>query len=355
MISRRSVLVGSAVSACLATTRFAFAGAKDLEGHKLLVATYGGSWRDAIVNSISKPLVERGASIDYVIGSPEDSIARIIAAKRQGQVPFDILSGFPIAYQLAVSGGLLARIDRSRLKNADAVPDHIFEEYQITTAYSPDCIVYNEDKLAEAKIDPPRTYADLANPALKGRVAFPDIGHVQHWAAIVGLAREQGGDEANLAPAVAKVNEINPAYFYPSSVDLAQRITAGDIWVAPWTAGWAVRLKRGNVPVKVVYPKFGEKRGALWPSIQWVVAGSPNEAALYAYLDSWLTVEGPAGFCDATGTVPVGTAAREIMRQNPENSEMLLLSDEDIANAYRVEWGRLDPKWREIWLREITR
>jgi putative spermidine/putrescine transport system substrate-binding protein len=357
MITRRSVVAGAALSgAMLVSGPLRSQDRRDLTNMKLQIATYGGSWRDAIVEHIAKPLVARGLETEYILGSPEDSISRIIAAKRQGQVPFDVLSGFPLVYGQAINANFLAPIDASRLANAKNVPAGTIEGYQVTTAFSPDCIVYNVEKLQQAKIEPPKRYSDLADPRLQGRVAFPDTGHVQHWAAVVGLARENGGDESNPNVAIEIINRINPAYYYATSVDLASRFSAGDIWIAPWTAGWAVRLKRGNVPVDVIYAKFGDRRGALWPSIQWAVAGSQHIPAVYAYIDSWLTVDGPAKFCDATGTVPVGTEARAIMRQDPLNRAMLLLGDSDIANAYRVDWGRFnDRRWREAWARNVKR
>ena len=58
--TRRALLLGSSATAFTSTTigRILPAAAQsDLRGKSLVVATYGGSWRDAVAKSIANPLV----------------------------------------------------------------------------------------------------------------------------------------------------------------------------------------------------------------------------------------------------------------------------------------------------------
>ncbi|QDY99158.1 extracellular solute-binding protein [Nitratireductor mangrovi] len=323
-------------------------------GTELRVGTYGGSWQKAIEDFIAPAITSDGDTINYVIGSAEDNLAKVIASKRQGQVPFDVMDGTAYFYDDAFNSGYLAEIDYSKLTNTKNMPDGIFDKAQVVVEWTPDCIVYNPDKLAEAGISPPQTYADLANPKFAGRVAFPNVGHPQHWAAVIGLARANGGDESNLSMVPELVKEMAPSYFYSGSTELSTRFASGDIWAAPWGAGWAVRMKRGGIPAAVSYPPIGDKKGGLWPNIKWMIAGTTNGDLVHKYIDEWLGVEGAAKFCEATGTVPTNPKARKLMSESEQNREMLLLSDEEIANAYRVDWASFDiDAWRDVWLRTV--
>lgn len=350
-ISRRIFIAGAAAAAVLPTapTKL-FAATRELK-----VATYGGSWQKAIESYIGPDVEKGGGKLSFIIGSPDDNLAKVIAAKRQGEVPFDVMDGTPYLYDDARKSGLISPIAYDKIPGRKDVPAFTLNEAQVIVEWSPDCIVYNADKLKEAGIAPPRAYSELMNnPKLKGRIAFPNTAHPQHWAAVVGLARENGGDEGNMSMVPGLVKQIAPAYFYSNSNELSTRFASGEIWVAPWGAGWGVRLKRGGVPVAVSYTKFGDSVGALWPNIKWMINGTRNSDLVHRYIDLWLGVEGPAKFCEATGTIPVNSKSRQIMLQDEANKQMLLLSDAQIEKAYNVDWARFDTKaWRDLWVRNV--
>lgn len=327
----------------------------DLKGKSLRVATYGGSWRDAMAKYITGPLVDSGLKVDYLLGNPDDNLAKLIAAKRQGQIPFDVMDGSTLTYPEAYKAGLYEKIDFAALPGAKNVPDWAREDGYVIYSWAPEGIVYNEDKFKELGIPAPTSFLDLRNPKLKGRVAFPAPVHVHHWAPVVGLAMLGGGDETNLRPAIPFIKEIAPVYFYTSSVEVSTRFASGDIWAAPWGAGWAVRLKRAGSPIGVGYHSFGTRKGSLWPGPLSITKGTPNLEAANAYLAAWLTVEGPAQFCAATGVLPVSAAARARFAElDPLSRAMLLWQDKQIDNSFRVNFAKLNGnQWREIWNHEV--
>jgi spermidine/putrescine-binding protein len=351
-ISRRIFLAGSAGAAAVAAigSRPSLAAERELK-----VATYGGSWQKAIENFIVPDIIKDGAKVSFFIGPPDSNLAKVVAAKRQGEVPFDVMDGTPNFYNDALKNNLISPIAYDKIPNRKDVPASVLDKAQVIVEWSPDCIVYNSQKLQEVGANPPKTYSDLMNNAkLKGRIAFPDVSHPQHWAAVVGLAREHGGSESDMNMVPALVKQIAPSYFYSNSTELSTRFASGEVWVAPWGAGWAVRLKRGGIPAAVSYAKFGDRVGALWPNIKWMIAGTPNSKLAHKYIDLWLGVEGPAKFCEATGTIPVNTKARNIMLKNDENRQMLLLTDQQIAKAYNIDWDNFDTKaWRDVWARNV--
>lgn len=328
--------------------------AKDTSEAPLRVATYGGSWRDNVEKYLCAKLIQSGVKIEFVIGNPNANLAKLIAARRQKETPFDVMDGSPLFYRQLVKAGMLEKIDYGKLPSSKGMPAWVLQEYQIEPNWTTDCVVYNAAKFREAGIAVPEKYTDLANPKLKGRVAYPDPAHVQHWCATVALAYESGGNESNMGGAIGLIKKIDPAYYYTSSVDLAAKFGSGDIWAAPWGASWAVRLKESKQDVAVAYMKIGDKRGALWPATKMIIKGAQNLAASQGYLDAYLADDSSYGFCMEVGNVPASSAARQRMAQDPIRKEMLLLTDAQLENAFRVRWNEIDDrKWRDIWNRGI--
>ncbi|MGD9944017.1 MAG: PotD/PotF family extracellular solute-binding protein [Burkholderiaceae bacterium] len=355
-LRRKLLAAGAAAPALIGLApRHALANEK-LRGTTLRVATYGGSWRDNVEKYLCARIAEAGVKIDYVIGNPEANLAKLIAASRQRMIPFDVMDGSPLFYGQLVKAGLLERIDYSQLPSARNLPSWVLQEYQIEPNWTTDCVVYNPARFREAGIKPPERYTDLLDPKLKGRVAYPDPAHVQHWGVTVALAREAGGSEADMSGALKIVRQMEPAYYYTSSVDLSGRFGSGEIWAAPWGGSWAVRLKESGQEAAAAYMKIGDKQGVLWPATKMILKGTPNLPASQMYLDAYLAEESSYGFCMAVGNVPVSSAARKRMAQDPIRRENLLLTDAQLENAMRVRWQDIDDRaWRDAWNRGIKR
>jgi len=320
------------------------------------IATWGGSWRDSVAKNIVAKMDLHGGAEDYVLGNPEDNLAKLVAAHRGGQIPFDVMECNPDQASVLTTSGLFETLDYGKLPNAKAMPAWARDKYVVFTAASEDGIVYNEEKFSKAGIAPPKSYLDLQDPKLAGKVAFPDISHPQHWNAVVGLAMLAGGSEANMAPALKLVNEIKPAYFYAASTDLATRFGTGDIWAAPWMAGWAVRLKRSGVPIAITYPDFGGRIGALHPFSVGIVKGTPQLDEAYAFIDAYLSPDAGAAHCVATGSLPLNPLARSALAQDSVSRSLMILSDNGVENMFQIDWPRFDVrKWRDAWNRGVDR
>ncbi|MCB1464204.1 MAG: extracellular solute-binding protein [Nitratireductor sp.] len=351
-LTRRDVfsgMAGLAIGGMFAKS--AGAAGAELQGKSVRIATYGGSWRDAVDQHFASPLVSSGVNVEFVVGNPDDNLAKAAAARRTGQIPFDVMDGSSLTYPGANRAGFFEALDYSRIPGSDAAPAWAREEAQVTVIWAAEGIVYNEKAFADAGLQPPQTYLDLKDPKLKGKVAFPAPGNVHHWAPVVALAREAGGSESDMDPAVSLIQSIGSNYYFSSSAELATRFGSGDIWAAPLGAGWAVRLKKSGLPINVSYPKIGDRTGSMWPGPLSVLKDTPNVDAAYAFLAEWFKTEGSTQFCLATGSVPVPSEARRKMAElAPEVAAMLLMDDDRIENSFRVDWASLDAeKWRATW------
>lgn len=350
-VSRRSLLAAGLAVPALAGlgTRRAAAQAAALR-----VGTWGGSWRDALDANVIPKLPMPHPPIEYVLGNPDDNLAKLVVARRQGQTPFDVWECKPDEAANMVKANLLEPIDFAQVPNAAVLPTWARASHHVFTISTQDGIVYNEQKFREAGLAPPTRYSDLNAPALRGHLAFPDLANPLHWNAVFGIAYEAGKDESDMSPVIPLVKALQPAYYFASSVDLAQKFGTGEIWAAPWQTGYAIRLKRSGVPAAIAWPMFGSHRGAMLFTAVAAVHGTPNPAGAFSFINAYLSPEGQLGFCKATGVVPMNPAARREMAKDPELASMMLLDDAAIENAFRVDWSRFDMKaWRERWTREI--
>lgn len=337
-------------------TRTRIGNAANAAAGDFRVATWGGSWKDSIAKSITAKADLHGVTTEYILGNPDDNLAKLIAAHRGGQIPFDVMECDPDQTPLLNESGLFAALDYAKLPNAHEVPAWARTEFLVSTLATEDGVLYNAEKFKSAGISPPKSYSDLKDRRLAGKVAFPDIANPQHWNAVVGLAMEGGGSETDMAAAIELVNEIKPAYFFSASTELATRFGSGDIWAAPWHVGWAVRLKRAGVPVEMAYPHFGTKVGALYVISIGIIKGTPQSNDAYAFINEYLAPAAQASHGTATGCLPLVSSAREELAKSPVNSELMILGDAQVSNMFQIDWKKLDTrKWREEWNRGISR
>jgi spermidine/putrescine-binding protein len=344
-----------AAGAALAAPSFAgeaFAQEK-YDGKVLVGLSGGGSWRDSVDTLIGEQIRAGGGEIDYVIDAPQANIAKLFAA-RGGDAPFDVLESGP--HLVSVAAPQVQAIDFAKIPNAAALPDYAKGLDFVWNCSSQDGIVYNKEMFEKHNIPLPKQYKDLAHPALKGKVAMPDVNHVQHWNAVVGMAYDGGGDEASLEKAIPIINEIKPAYFYATSTDMGQKMASGEIWAAAWHAGWAVRLANSGTPVGTVFPEIGSKKGALWPVILQVTRSASNADLGAAFIDLYLEPEVQAQHAKTTGVVPVHPDALAEFAKDPIVQELMLTNQSDIDNLHIVDFSKIDQAaWRERWNKDIVR
>ncbi|WP_230534227.1 ABC transporter substrate-binding protein [Microvirga roseola] len=319
------------------------------------VATWGGSWRDSLDKQVGEPIRKAGGTVEYVVDTPQGNLAKLVAARGRS-APFDTMESGLELVQLMAADRFIQDLDYEKLPNAKLLPDFARAKNYVMTLGSMDGIVYNHEKFKEAGLDAPKTYSDLAHPKLQGKVAFPDVNHTQHWNAVAGLAYEAGASEADLTKAIPLINKIKPAYFFSSSTDIATKMSSGEIWAAPWHAGFVIRLRRSNVPLSISYPQFGTKRGSLWPVLHHVVRGTENEALAHRFLDTYLEPQVQLSHAKATGVLPVNRSAIQELGKDPETNGVLLLSDAELDNLFVIDFSKVNlAQWRSAWDRDIVR
>src|SRR5688572_3970341 len=128
----------------------------------LRVATWGGATRDGLRDYVASELERRGAKVEFVIGSPQDNFAKLIAAR--GQIPFDVVEFLGTMQPEFVQRGLLAKLNLSNIPNAKRLNLEQSIDTMIPTWITEEMIIYNKDKFREHGIAEPRSLGDLRNP-----------------------------------------------------------------------------------------------------------------------------------------------------------------------------------------------
>ena len=229
------------------------------KGVTLRVATWGGATRDGLRDYVASELVKRGANVEFVIGSPQDNLAKLIAA--HGQVPFDVMEFLGTMRPEIEGRKLLAKLNLANIPNAKGLHFAPPSDDMVPTWITEEMIIYNKKAFAENGIPPPQSLTDLRNPKLAGRIMIPDIASGGGIEAVGAFALAAGGDETNIAPGLKLINELPNVRFWKSGGEVITQFKSGDIWVAIAHAGWALRTAKAGVPVATVPAKFGTHEG----------------------------------------------------------------------------------------------
>ncbi len=332
----------SAPPAAVAEERF--------DGVTIRVATWGGSWRDRIQELIGSELEKRGAKVEYVIGNALENFNKLLAARGQ-KPPFDVMEFQSDLWKPLKDSGLLMAMPYGDIPNSAALTAAQKDGETANTWTLEEGIVYNTEKFAAANIAKPARYSDLLDAKLAGHVAWPDISYGPY--ALIGLSTEYGGDELNVDPGLKRLKEANLPYFYRSSVELSTKFASGDVWAAPWHAGWALRVKRTGIPVAISFPQVKDRNGVIASGMVGIVKGTEVAPAAEFFVNRYLSPAVQEALGRANGVAPVNTQALADMRSDPVLAQLMLLTPEAVAHAYAIDWGHIDlaaivDKWNRV-------
>ena len=324
------------------------------DGMTVRIGTFGGKWRDIVDVNVAKAFAKEGGKIEYVLGQPANNMAKLIAARGQ-EPPFDILETMDNFLPQLAAGGFTDKINLGGLSNIAQLDKSMYDGDKVMIWITQEGIIYNKAKFAEAGIAAPKRFADLADPKLKGKVSLPDISAGGAIPAIVGMAYEGGGSEADIVPALDMVKRIAPASFWSSSSNLQTQLANGDVWAAAAQAGNVQRL-RGKVDLEMVFaPVTKGQSGVLKQGYLVKMKGAKNAKALEWIIDQFLTETMQIAVLTEGGQVPVHKGALAKLQKDPQYS-FLRLSAEEFAKMYSVDFSKVnEAAYVQRWNRTISR
>lgn len=348
LLGATAVIAGLQADAAFAQQRF--------DGVTLRIGTFGGPWRDSQANIIGKKFEELGGTIEFVLGSPQANMARLIAA--QGATPpIDMIEILDANLPVMIEADLLMPIDLSKVPNTQYLAPFQYDEMKVASWATQEGICYNPGAYRELGIDPPTRYEDLADPRLNARVIIPDINSGGGLANFAAMAYAGGGDGNNVAPAIEMIKTFGPVGFWMQGADLVTGMQTGDILAGVSHTGWCIRAKNAGVDAAFVHPIINDDIvGVSKDGWLGIVKGTPNYDAGVWYVNEFIDSVFQSDFATVSGVVPVNSISLGQLSENPLLASMMELDPAKIATQLRIDYATVDiGKWSDAWNRGLTR
>ena len=350
-----SVLFTSAVlSIGLLTSSMGFAG--QFDGVTLRVATWGGSWKENMVQAIVPKFEALGGKIEFVTGSPQANLAKLIAAR--GKAPFDVMETLDAQEkEFFATNELIQKIDLSQLTNKEYLDEWQYSDWRVASWSTQEVICYNREKYAELGLPAPTTYKDLANEKLAGRVVIPDITSGGGFANFGAIAYAAGGNEQNVAPGLEIIKSLNSLKFWSRGGEVVTQFESGDVYAAVVHAGWCLRARKAGSPVDTVQPVITGTSHVGVGKYGWLVIPKHSkvpEAASW-FINEYQEPEFQMLYAVKSGVVPTNRKSISQLASDPIFAEMLELDPAKIGNQLQIDYKKADTSdWIDQWNRSVS-
>lgn len=310
---------------------------------KLVVSTWGGSFRDLIAETIAKKFTaDTGVTVEYITGGTIDRLNKARLAK--GSPESDITFTTSHVGWLYANDGLFEELDMAKIPNAKNLveqakisPSHIGAwAYVYTIGYRPDLLP------AGTKIE---SWADLWKPEFKSMLASPDFdpSHIMVVAAML-----EGGDAASWEKGQKKLLELKPNFkaFYTNDANSQQLIASGETPIQVLLSMNAYYMESQGVPVEITIPKEGAVLGI---DTMAIMAGSKNAELAYKFINTALDPDVQAQIAEMKKGSPVvsnakldeKTAALPGIFTTPEQWEkQAIIIDHQLRAKMTGEWRK---------------
>lgn len=301
---------------------------------KLVVSTWGGSFRDLIDEAIAaKFKAETGAEVEYITGGTIDRLNKAKLAK--GNPESDVTFTTAHVGWLYVNDGLYEPLDLARIPNAKNLVDQAkVSPYHVGTWGYVYTIGYREDLVPKGMTF--GSWADLWDPKLKNSLAAPDFdpSHIIAVSAILA-----GGDPATWEKGQSKLAALKPNFraFYTNDANSQQLIATGETPVQVVLTMNAYYMKGQDVPITVVIPKEG---GVLGIDTIAINKGSKKADLAHKFIDIALDPEVQAKVAELKKGSPTVINAKV----DPETAKLPGVFT--TAEQWRTQAINIDPKLR---------
>ena len=170
----RKFLVALTAMAAILVAGDVLAQTKRFDGVTVRVGTWGGTNRDAQKEHAAVELEKLGAKVEFVVGSPQDNFAKIIAARGR-DVPMDTFEILGSMLPEVLGRNVLIELNLANIPNvAKLRPDQV-RKFEVAHWTTQEMIIYNTEKFKELNIPVPKSLVDLKDKRLAGRIMIPDI------------------------------------------------------------------------------------------------------------------------------------------------------------------------------------
>jgi len=351
--TRRAALAGLAATIGLGLGLGSAAAQEPrFDGVTLRVATFGGNWRDFVRDYVGAEIEKRGGKVEWVLGSPADSLAKLIAARGRA-APFDILEVTEPIQPDLLEGKFLAPINLANIPNLQHLRKDQYDQNLVASWTTQEGIVYNVEKFKELGLPAPTRFSDMLNPKLAGKVAFADISSGGGVPAVGGAIYDAGGSEANIDPGFDLIRKLSVKSYWKQGGDVVTQFKNGDVLIAAIGTGWGLQGMNSGLPLAVVHPQFPNgKKGIAKLGWLGIVKDTKAQAAAEFFINRYLDVDAQVQMAKGHGIVPVNALALAQLKEIPALDRALLLDPKEAGNMLTLDYSKIDMSvWLEKWNR----
>lgn len=249
---------------------------------KLIISSWGGSWKDLIADTAAKKFTaDTGVEVEFITGGTIDRLNKAKLAKDDPES--DITFTTSHVGWLYANDGLFETLDLAKIPNAANLvsqakisPYHIGSwAYVYTIGYRPDLLP------AGITFD---SWADLWRPELKGKISAPDFD-ASHLIAVA--AKLEGADVSDWQKGQARLKALKPNFksFYSDDAGSQQLMQSGEAPVQVMLSMNAYYIQSHGVNVKLAIPKEGAVLGVDTVAI---MKGSKKTELAYKFINALL-------------------------------------------------------------------
>jgi putative spermidine/putrescine transport system substrate-binding protein len=307
----------------------------------LRVASFAGPFGEAVQKYAADLFTRRtGVKVEFQYANPADFLAKMITSRGR-EPPFDVVCLDDDVTSAAAQAGVLQKLDPAVVANLAYLYPQAVGKDGLSAAlfFFSFGIAYNTDKLKQAGISEPKSWADLWHPRLAGHISVPDIINIQGRDFIVQMARTNGGGESAPEKGVDKIAEIKAHSYNTASNTLQAQLESGDVWVAPWNNMRATAMSDRGLPIGFVTPTEGTIGNTDTVAL---VAGSRHPKEAQIFINAMLDPFAQLGMAKLLPTGPTNRLLESIVAADPEWSRKAPATAEARQAMYLPNWAVLN-------------
>lgn len=312
------------------------AQAQDISGSTLVVYTPN---EEGMLDSLIPVFEEQtGVSVQLITAGTGELYQRIRseAGNPQGDVMFGG-GAAQAAVNIELWGEYVSPNDANMVE-AGKNTTGFFTPYQADGSN----LLVNTEAAAAAGVEV-KSYADLLQPELKGKIAFGDpTASSSAFAQLTNMLKAVGGDyeaQAGWDYVSSLVTQLD-GITIGSSSQVAKDVASGEYIVGLTYEPLSLNFVLSGAPVEIVYPAEG---AAFLPATLQMIKGAPNEAAAKAFIDFITSEQGQTIIAEETagrplrdGVVKPGLPALSEIPTVQEDGEYVAAHRDEIVGKYRA-------------------
>jgi putative spermidine/putrescine transport system substrate-binding protein len=218
----------------------------------MVLGLWGGQQSQLVLTGLQDFMDATGVEVVTTEDGSSDRVAKLRAEVGAQSIDVAVIPDNEVAPLLA-EGAILP--EDTSIPNYENLADVAKIPGGYGTSLLAGVIAYNPEFVTEV----PDSYLDLLDPKYSGHVAISSIPGAPGYALLSMIAREMGGSEDDLLPAIEALGEISDgiAYIYDFGPAVVPLVLSGDVWIFAGIAGQVQAMIQSDVPLAIATSEAG--------------------------------------------------------------------------------------------------